>query len=95
MDPLEIAALQWRMCVEHTCCLGRQLPENRFTECQLPDFGLEQLKRVLRYCDLNDALEVVEAFRWKFDAKPASARSQSAESTYVELVRQLITPTNI
>lgn len=95
MDTLEIAALQWRMCVEHTCRVGRQLPENRYTESQLCEFSLAELQSLLQFCHLSDSPEVTAEFHRKFDAKPASARSQDAELADVELVRQLIAPTNI
>lgn len=93
LDPLEVAAWQWRMCVEHVCRVGRTLPPERYTESRLEEFDEAEFERLLAFCQLESTPEVKEGFASKFQARPAQARSDAAESDEVKLVRELIAPT--
>lgn len=93
LDPLEVAAWQWRMCVEHVCRVGRTLPAERYTECRLEDFGKEEYRQLLKFCDLEWTPEVETGFAEWYEDRPAKARSEAADTAEVELVRDLIAPT--
>lgn len=94
LDPLEVAAWQWRMCVEHACEYGRTLPPERYTECRLEELDEEELRRLMRYSDLSEADEVVNAFRERFDASAPGGRSKQFADEEVAEVQSLIAPTN-
>ena len=93
LDPLEVAAWQWRMCVEHACRVGRTLPAERYTECRLEDIGEELLDRLMQFADLDPAEEVFAAFRERFDDSQPARRTKSAEGEEIDYVRSLIEPT--
>lgn len=93
LDLLEVAAWQWRMCVEHTCRIGRSLPAERYTEVRLEKFDEPELNRLMQFCELEPSKEVSAFFAQKFRAQPATARSDQADSEEVERVRRLIEPT--
>lgn len=93
LDPLEVAAWQWRMCVEHACREGRALPAERYTECRLEDINEELLVRLMRFADLDPAEEVLAAFRERYDSSQPAQRSKAAEGAEIDFVRALIEPT--
>lgn len=93
LDPLQVAAWQWRMCVEHTSRVGRTLPPDRYTEIRLEEFDEQELGRLMKFCDLEPSDEVSASFAKKFQAQPATARSDQTDAEEVERVRQLIEPT--
>ncbi|MCO6044154.1 sulfotransferase [Aeoliella sp. ICT_H6.2] len=93
LDPLEVAAWQWRMCVEHVCRIGRTLPADRYTECRLEEFGKEEFQQLLAFCQLEWTPEVEAGFAQKYENRPTKARSAAADTAEVELVEQLIAPT--
>lgn len=95
LDPLEVAAWQWRMCVEHACRVGRTLPPDRYTECRLEEFGKEEYRKLLKFCDLDWTPEIETGFAEWYEERPAKARSAAADATEVELVQQLIAPTTL
>lgn len=93
LDVLEVCALQWRMCVEAARQYGRRLPADRYLECRLEDFSDDLLRAILRYCDLDDAVEVWQAFRRHFKPELPAGRTSQANPRDIETIRQWIEPT--
>ncbi|MEM9186492.1 MAG: sulfotransferase, partial [Planctomycetota bacterium] len=92
-DLLEVAALQWRMCVELAARDGRRLPADRYTECRLEEFDEAELNRLMAFCGLEPSAEVTEAFHESFDASQPRGRSQVADAADLTRVSDLIAPT--
>lgn len=92
-DLLEVCAQQWRLCTEMACREGRQLPPDRYTECQLEDFDLAELNRIMAFCKLEPAEEVTAEFNRKFDKRQPGGRSKEADPADIARVEELIAPT--
>lgn len=90
---IEVCALQWRMCVEAACQFGRTLPANRYLECRLEDLSPELLRKILRFCQLDEASEVFAKFERDFDPSQTTHRRAQATSEDVELIRKWTEPT--
>ncbi|MEM1303482.1 MAG: hypothetical protein AAGG46_01210, partial [Planctomycetota bacterium] len=93
LDPLEVCAWQWRMCVEHTCTEGRKLPPDRYTEFRLEEVDEALLVRLMEFAGLAPSDEVLESFRARFDASKPSGRSKQGADADVERARELVAPT--
>jgi hypothetical protein len=93
LDVLEVCALQWRMCVEAACQFGRRLPADRYLECRLEDFSADQLRTILRFCNLDDADEVWQAFQQQFNPELRAGRACQADPHDIDTIRQWIEPT--
>ncbi len=93
LDLLEVACLQWRMCVEAACHDGRQLGPQRYLECRLEQMSPDLIKTVLDFCELDDDPNVTKAFEQLFDPSLAGARKKQADPQEVELVMRWIGPT--
>jgi hypothetical protein len=93
LDLVEVCALQWRTCVEAARQFGRTLPPDRYLECRLESMSAETLASVLKFCQLDDAPEVWDAFGRTFDAGQTRHRRAKAAPGEIELVRRWIEPT--
>lgn len=67
LELIEIAALQWRTCVEQARSYGAQLPSDRYMEVRLEELDRAMLDRILAFADLAAAPQVSEAFDARFD----------------------------
>ena len=90
---LEVCALQWRMCVEAARSYGSQLPSDRYLEIRLEELSSENLRSILRFCDLDDSPVVHRAFEQRFDARQTRHNESEASAEDVEQVRRWIEPT--
>ena len=95
LDVLEIASLQWRMCVESACNYGRQLPKDRYLECRLEDMSLELVETVLEFCDLSMTPEVRAGFDAEYDPGLTTSRASAADPADLEMIQKWIGPTKI
>lgn len=93
LSPLEIAALQWRMCIESACHAGRKLPGDQYMEVRLEGFNEESLRRVLAFCKLSAHENVMNRFAEHFRPDHATARVKESDPAELELVRTWIEPT--
>ena len=93
MDLLEVCAMQWRMCVEMGVRDGRKLPADRYTECQLDEFNREELLRIMRFCDLDIAQEVLDEFEKRFDPSQPKSRANKYDDETIKRVEELTAPT--
>jgi hypothetical protein len=85
LDLLEVAALQWRWCVEVSRQFGRTLPADRYLECRLEDLDPTRLRAVLDFCGLDHDPGVLDYFEGFFD--PARSRSRRTRATPDEIER--------
>jgi hypothetical protein len=53
LDVLEIAALQWRTCVEHALFDGRNMGDSRYIEIKFEEISKDILLNVLAFCELS------------------------------------------
>jgi hypothetical protein len=90
---LEVCALQWRMCVEAARQYGQSLPADRYLECRLEEMSPELLRKILSFCQLDQASEVFAAFERDFDASQTSHRRAQATPQEVEQIQKWVEPT--
>ncbi|MGB0743771.1 MAG: sulfotransferase family protein [Opitutales bacterium] len=90
---LEVAALQWRYCVEQATYYGRRLPSDQYMELRLEDFHEATLKRILDFAGLEHEESVLQAANELFVAGQTTHRQRDASESDIELVRRWIEPT--
>lgn len=93
LDPLEVCALQWRLCVETACREGRKLPPERYTELRLEELDEAVLSRLMDYCGLPASEEVLNEYRQRFDKSAPSGRSKRASAEDAARAEELVAPT--
>lgn len=93
LDAIDIASLQWRMCVEAACLDGEALGANRYMECRLEDLNEDTLLEIMKFCDLSPHPDVMKSFRDTFDSSATAHRRGKATAEEIERVRRWIEPT--
>jgi hypothetical protein len=91
LDPLDIACLQWRMCVELACQQGRRLPKENYFECRLENLSADLIHQMCAFCELEAHPSMFEVEGVGFDV----ARSRKNQRTQEEIdrVRDWLEPT--
>jgi Sulfotransferase family len=90
---IEIAALQWRTCVEATRHFGRQLPPERYHEVRLEELSSDVARRILALCSLDDDPAVERYFRQAFDFLRVHRRIPDEDPAEVQRALRWIEPT--
>lgn len=90
---LEVCALQWRTCVESARHYGRSLPPNRYFEYRLEEMSPDLLRKLLEFCQLEDAPEVWQAFEQEFEPAQTRHRRASAAPEDLESLQRWLEPT--
>lgn len=93
MSPLEVSAIQWRMCVEATHSFGKHMPKDQFYEFKLEDMNRQALAEVLNFAELKDNAPVLDHFDQTFDASFAGRQRKKNSEEVAELINSLIEPT--
>lgn len=93
LDPLALAALQWRSCVEAACQAGRAFPAGQYMELRLEELDEDVLRKVMEFCGLPESEEVIETFRAKFRPSDPTGRWAKADPAHLELIRRFTEPT--
>lgn len=89
---LEVAALQWRFCVERACLDGRALGPERYYELRLEDLTEEKFKEIFAFLGLDYAPESQRYFHEEFtpsmfgSRKDALAKLTDAERATLQRV---------
>lgn len=89
----EVAALQWRTCVELACHYGRSLPQDQYMELKLEDWGPNEMQRIIEFSELSDADPVMGAFMREYDPQKAAHRKKTASDEECEIIRPWIQST--
>jgi len=95
LDLMEVAALQWRMCVESAIQYGKTLPADRYMQCRLEDMGDDLMRRILAYCDLPEDEIMWEHFHERFKPELRGARKKNADKETLDKIIKLVEPTMI
>ena len=90
LSTLEVAALQWRTCVECACIAGSSLNAERYFELRLEDLCEAKLKELFRFSGLDYHPDVEAYFSENFNSGFASRQTKSADP---EDIRKWIEPT--
>ena len=93
LHPLEVSAIQWRMCVEATHRYGKTLGEDQFFEFRLEDMNRDLLERMLVFCDLEDTRPVLEHFDQTFKPSYAGRQRKEAAAQDIQRIMGWIEPT--
>lgn len=93
MNLLEVAALQWRTCVESARIDAQRLAPERYFELRLEDLNEEALIDILEFLQLDYHADVKDYFANEFISnKTESRRSEITEDDRICL-RRVLTPT--
>ena len=90
---LAAAALQWRTCVERTATFGRLLPPDRYFEVQLESLGVADVARIVEFCGLRSAPEVLDRFRQEYRIDAARHRAEISDDERA-LIAPAVVPVN-
>lgn len=92
---LEIAALQWRMCVESACHFGRKLDSSRYLEIRLEDMASDSIDQIIDFCDMGGegADRVRIEFEKTFKLDEALHRVAQAGDEELDTIQRMIEPT--
>jgi len=93
MDLLDVCFMQWRASVETACMYGRRLPENRYMECRIEGFSLEDVDRIFEFCKLGTSPEVFDFFRKRFESKRIGVALNDADPDELEYLKDRVQPT--
>ncbi|MEM9881544.1 MAG: sulfotransferase [Planctomycetota bacterium] len=93
LRPLEVAALQWRTCVERAVDFGRSLPPDRYLQLRLEDLGVEVARRIVEFVGLPPSDAVDRAIDEQFRPTDPCRRRAAADPADVALIQIWIAPT--
>jgi len=93
MDLLDVCFLQWRTSVEKACLCGRRLPADRYMECRIEDFSLEDVKEIFEFCQLETSPQVFEFFQKRFESKRIGPAMQDSDPQELLELRDRVEPT--
>jgi len=89
----EVAALQWRTCVELACHYGRSLPEDQYMELKLESWGPKEMQQIIDFAGLTDADCVMNAFMAEYDPNKTVHRKKAASDASLAAIRPWINST--
>jgi hypothetical protein len=93
MDLIEVAAMQWRSCVELAALDGRALGPDRYMEVRLENLNLAGAERILNHTGLGMTQSVERHFQENFDPVKAASRRDALSDADRQAVRRVIAPT--
>lgn len=93
LDPLQIACLQWRSCVEAACQAGRAFPDHQYMEFRLEDFDESILHKVIDFARLPSSSAVIDSFRTKFRPQDPTGRRAEADADQLRTIQRWTEPT--
>ncbi|PXA03670.1 hypothetical protein DDZ13_10265 [Coraliomargarita sinensis] len=93
LDPLEMACLQWRTCVELSCDYGRRLPSQRYLELRLEQLDSLAIERMLNFCGLGAEPAVEALYQDRFNQEKASARQKKMSKDENRILERWLQPT--
>lgn len=97
MDLLEIAALQWRTCVERARIDGMAVAADRYLELRLEDLDEGRLEQVFSFLGVDYAPEARDYFRTEFAPTMIASRRETLDSLTASeraILRRIIEPTS-
>ncbi len=93
MDLLDVCFLQWRTSVEMSCLYGRQLPADRYMECRIEGFSVEEVETIFKFCQLETSAEVLDFFGKRFESKRIGPAMQDSDLQELQELREQVEPT--
>ena len=93
MDMLDVCFQQWRASVEMACMYGRRLPSDRYMECRIEGFSLDDVKRIFEFCNLETSPEVFEFFQNRFESKRIGVALNDADPDELTYLSDRVAPT--
>jgi len=90
---LDVCFMQWRSSVEMACLHGRRLPADRYMECRIEGFSLEDVKEIFKFANLETSPEVFGFFQKRFQSNRIGPAMQDADSEELKLLRERVEPT--
>lgn len=87
LSTLEVAALQWRNCVELACHYGRSLSSDQYLEIRLEDLNEDSFRQIAEFISISDSDSVIERFRAKFESGQTQHRKSEASEEDLRLLR--------
>lgn len=93
LDLLEVAAIQWRSCVESARIDGQHFAMENYMELKLEELDLERFKKILQFAGLDHETATLENFQNIINPKLATARRSLATMDDLTILRKWIEPT--
>jgi len=93
MEMLDVCFLQWRASVETACMVGRRLPADRYMECRIEGFSLDDIEEIFAFCNLETSPEVFEFFQSRFESTRIGVALSDADPEELKYLRDRAEPT--
>ena len=94
MPVKEVAALQWRFCVEMACSIGRQMPQDKYMEIRLESIDISSLQAIYDFCGLDWSDDCETYFNDEFDNNVSGGATGAAANFDTDVkIGSLIQPT--
>ena len=93
LDILEVASIQWRMCIERVLMDSKTMPSSRYREYQLSDLSLDKMNEILNFCDVSDDGSVINKFNELYCAESIHRHSSEISEDERALIMKWIAPT--
>jgi hypothetical protein len=93
MELIEVAAMQWRECVELAALDGRALGPERYMELRLEELTLDKVGEVLAHAGLDMVPEVAAHFNENFEPSKHNSRRAGLSEGDLAHIRRIVTPT--
>ena len=93
MELLEVAAMQWRQCVELARHNGLPLGPKRYKEVRLEDLTLPLIEEILSYLGLDMDPNIEKFYRETFKSEQSGARRKTLSDIDRDQLQRILTPT--
>jgi hypothetical protein len=93
MEMLDVCFQQWRASVEMAAMYGRRLPADRYMECRIEGFSLDDIEEIFAFCNLKTSPEVFEFFKSRFESKRIGVALSDADPDELKYLRDRAEPT--
>jgi hypothetical protein len=90
---LEVAAMQWRMCVDLATQYGRTMPPEQYLELRLEDFNEQALASIMSFAELPHEGELFNVAKERFNSDQTSHRSCAAAPADIQVLKRWLDPT--
>lgn len=89
----EVAAQQWKACVETATTYGRRLPADRYLELQIEQFNHGTIEKILDFCGLTADPGVLDAFVSSWSPEQLAGSRRAAAPDEVARLTRTLEPT--
>ena len=93
VDLLEVCFQQWRSSVEMAAQFGRPLLPNRYMECRIESFSVDDVREIYDFCGIELTQQALDFATNKFQAQRIGPAKQDAFPEELSRLKLMVEPT--